>query len=181
MASRLAVLKSLKMLSLAFSGDVTEERVDLYAAALNNVPDDKLATATVRLIATHKGEWIPVPAMIRDAAGANAIPRIDVDATIRLIDRLGDYNPNTGWRSPSVETVRDAMGDGAADAYGAVGGGSRLLDATDPLTREIAARDLAKELEAVRDERGPDCLPQEIILPVLRPNATPRLPSPATP
>jgi hypothetical protein len=73
------------------------------------------------------------------------------------------------------------MGDAVADAYGAVAGGSRLLDATDALTREIAARDFAKELEAVRDERGTDCLPQEIVLPALRPSTTPRLPAPETP
>ena len=157
MASRRAVSAALKMLALTFAGDVSGERVDLYAAALEDVDDGALAAATLQLVKTHKGEWIPVPAVIREAAGADVQPRADVEDIVSRISRLSEYNPH-GQRGPRVGAVRVAMGDAIASAYGAVGGSSRLIDSTDATTRDIALRDFAKELEALVRERGPACL-----------------------
>lgn len=157
MASRRAVVAALKMFALTFAGDVSDERIDLYVAALEDVPDEALRAATTRLVATHRGEWVPVPAIVREAAGANAKPRVDVGALARRIDRLGEYSPATGWISPCVEEVRDRMGGAVADAYGAAGGPDQLF-AQDATTRAIALRDFGRELESIVQERGASCL-----------------------
>ena len=145
MASRKAVRAALKLLALNFAGDVTPERTQLWAAALEDVSDEQLARAVPEVIRTHRGEFIPPVAIVRDAAGANDAPPADTAAVIRRIDRLGAYGPQSGWQAPSVETVGAEMGGEAAEAYAAVGGGSRLLS-DNPTTREIAERDFAKEL-----------------------------------
>jgi len=150
MASRRAVSAALKMLALTFAGDVSGERVDLYAAALEDVTDGALAAATLQLVKTHKGEWIPVPAVIREAAGVDALP--DIDALIRRIDRLGEPNPGYGWLSPDVETVRMAMGDAVADAYADVG--AERLFADQATTRDIARHDFRRAL-ALAARRAP--------------------------
>ena len=157
MASRRAVLAALTMFSRAFAGDVGPERVDLYAVALDDVSDEALAAAVVRLVREHEGEFIPTPAAIRRAAGANVAPVVDVEAVVRKIDGLGSYNPNTGWCSPRVEVVRRAMGDAVADAYGAVGGPSRLYGG-DETGRSIALRDFGRELVGQVEARGPAAL-----------------------
>lgn len=155
MASKQAVATALKMFALTFAGDVSDERVDLYQAALADVDDAALKAATTRLVATHKGEWIPVPALIREAAGANVRPRVDAEAVRHAIYEIAGYNPN-GFSPPRVEAVRQRLGDAVADAYGAVGGGRLFADGT---TGEIALRDFAKELEACQRERGILALP----------------------
>jgi hypothetical protein len=157
MASRRAVVAALKMFSLTFAGDVSDERIDLYAAALEDVTDNALKAATTQLVKTHRGEWIPVPAVIREAAGANAKPRVDVAGILKQLHALVDYNPVSGHSAPRVETVRRRISDGVADAYGAIGGGDRLL-MSDGTTRAIAERDFAKELVSIVAERGPACL-----------------------
>ena len=147
MATRRAVMTALKMFALTFAGDVSDERIDLYFAALDDVSDDALAAATLQLVRTHRGEWIPTPATIRDAAGANTLPVIDAGRLLREIDRLGEYSPGTGWESPSVDVVREKRGDLIADAYAAAGGPERLFEGG-ATTREIAAREFAQEMAA---------------------------------
>jgi bifunctional DNA-binding transcriptional regulator/antitoxin component of YhaV-PrlF toxin-antitoxin module len=156
MATRRAVLASLTLFALTFAGDVSPARIDLYVAALDDVTDEQLGAATVRLVKTHRGEWIPVPAVIREAAGTNAKPRIDVEDIRRQIIDIAGYNPH-GFVAPRVESVRRVLGDAVADAYGAIGGGSRLF--ADDVTGAIALRDFAKELEAIERERGALALP----------------------
>jgi len=153
MATRRAVLASLTLFALTFAGDVSPARIDLYVAALDDVTDEQLGAATVRLVKTHRGEWIPVPAVIREAAGANALPAIDAGRLLREIDRLGEHNPATGWQSPSVEVVRQIKGDAVADAYAAAGGPERLFEGG-ATTREIAAREFAQEMAAQVKTRG---------------------------
>ena len=153
MATRRAVLASLTLFALTFAGDVSPARIDLYVAALDDVTDEQLGAATVRLVKTHGREWIPVPAVIREAAGANALPAIDAGRLLREIDRLGEHNPATGWQSPSVEVVRQIKGDAVADAYAAAGGPERLFEGG-ATTREIAAREFAQEMAAQVKTRG---------------------------
>ena len=155
MATKRAVGTALTVLARAFAGPVTPEKIDLYAAALEDVTDAALEAATVRLVREYDGEFIPNPATIRRAAGANVVPVVDVEGIIERIDRLGSYNPVTGYNAPRVETVRRALGDAIAAAYGAAGG-SRLV-ADNGTTRDIAGRDFARELAAQVQQRGPDC------------------------
>lgn len=154
MATRRAVTASLKMFTLTFAGDVSVERIDLYTRALEDVDDTALAAATVRLVKTHRGEWIPVPAVIREAAGANAVPALDTDELLRAIDRAGTYNPAAGWQSPCVETVRCLFNEHVARAYAEAGGPSRCF-ADNETTRAIAARDFDRELKATVRRLGP--------------------------
>jgi len=152
-------MASLTILSRAFAGVVDAARADLYTAALDDVSDEQLEAATVRLVRTHSGEFIPNPATIRNACGANHVPAQDVDAVLKGIERLGSYNPNTGWNAPRVSLVREEMGDAVAEAYGAAGG-SRVF-ADNETTREIAARDFGKALVLAESEVGRTALPLE--------------------
>ena len=147
-------MATLTMLAREYAGTVTEEKADIWLAALEDVPDAALPAAVTQVIKTHTGGFIPPVALIREAAGANTKPRIDVEYILRRIGRLSGYNPTIGTTPPRVEEVRRELGDEVADAYGAVGGGARLLGGSDPTTREIAARDFGKELEGIVRERG---------------------------
>lgn len=154
MASRKAVVAALTLLSRAFAGDVTRERIELYAAALEDVPDEQLAAATKHVIQTQVGAFLPPPAVLRLAAGYGA-PAVDVEAVLRAIDSLGGYSPS-GWCLPRMETVREALGD--AVAYAAAEVGIHRLLADDATTRDIAARDFAQALIREAGER-PTSLP----------------------
>jgi hypothetical protein len=158
-ASREVITKALGTFVLAgMGGDVSGERVSVYALALDDVTDAQVMEATVRLLKSHEGGFIPTPALIREAAGANTPPVIDAERLLRGIDRLGSYNPNTGWTSPRVEVVREVMGDSVADAYAIAGGPSRLF-ADNQTTRDISAREFAQEMAAQVREHGPSALP----------------------
>lgn len=151
MASTKAVYASLKMLSHNFAGTVTDEKVELWEAALESVSDEALLRAVPKAIATHKGDFIPPVAVIREAAGANATPVIDYERIQRQIGALGSYNPNCGWMYPGVENVREALGDAVASAYAACG--AKRLFADDEIGRSIAEREFRRELE-VQSEQG---------------------------
>ena len=162
MATRQAVLATLTMLAREYAGTVTEEKADLWLAALEDVSDVALAAAVATVIKTHTGGFIPPVAVIREAAGANALPAIDAGRLLREIDRLGEHNPATGWQSPSVEVVRQIKGDAVADAYAAAGGPERLFEGG-ATTREIAAREFAQEMAAqVKAHGGAALLPPAV-------------------
>ena len=157
MASTKAVEQALSLLALNFAGEVSAEKLKVWHAALADVSDEQLGIAVPRLIREYTGDFIPPVARLRDAAGANVAPVVDVDALVHKIDQLGSYNPNTGWCSPRVEVVRRVMGDAVADAYGAVGGPSRLYGG-DETGRSIALRDFGRELVGQVEARGPATL-----------------------
>lgn len=160
MASVMAVSAALKLLARVFAGEVTPEKAQLYAAALGDVSDEQVAASVAVLIKTHVGQFLPVPAQIREACGANDHPPIDTAGVICSIERLGapqfvdGFSEQTGWSAPRVERVRAELGDAVADAYGAVGGGSRLF-CDDETGRTIAERDfmLALRSETAAEER----------------------------
>lgn len=154
MASPKALGVAMKLLGRVFAGDITAEKMTTYAAALDDLSDAQVLASVDVLIKTHAGQFLPVPAQIREACGANDRTPIDTDAIIRRIDRLGGYNPQTGWSAPRVETARKELGDAIADAYGSVGGGSRLF-CDDETGRTIAERDfmLALRTETAAEER----------------------------
>jgi hypothetical protein len=151
MASSDAVMATLMMLAREYAGTVTQEKADIWLAALEDVPDAALPAAVAKVIKTHTGGFIPSVALVREAAGANGRPRIDVEDLRHRIYLIAGYNPH-GFVPPRVEDVRRRLGDGVADAYGAVGGGRLFADET---TGDIAMRDFAKECASIQSERGP--------------------------
>lgn len=152
MASTKAVVASLKILARNFAGPVDEGRVDVYAAALEDVTDEQLAAATVRVIKTHTGEFIPPVAVIRREAGADQAPAVDVDSAVRRISQLATYNPATGMIYPCVHVVREEFGDAIAYAYATAG--STLLFDGDDIGRAIARREFHKALERAAKTPG---------------------------
>jgi hypothetical protein len=155
MASRKAVVAALTLLSRAFAGEVTHERIEVYTAALDDVTDAQLAVAIVEVIKRHEGAFFPPPAVLRKAAGVGDAPAVDVDGILRELSRMGSYSPN-GWLLPRIGEVREALGD--AVAYAAAEVGLHRLCADDTVTRDIAARDFAQALRLEAEER-PDSLP----------------------
>ena len=157
MATRDAVAAMFKVLSRAFAGTVDAPRFELYYVALDDIDDGALECATVFLVKTWTGAFIPPPAVIRNAA-MPAPAAVDVSAVIRQIEKLSIYNPNTGMIRPPVATVRDRLGEVVAYAY-AASGGDRLF-ADDDVTRSIAVREFQTEITAaVRAGKGPGQLP----------------------
>lgn len=152
MASRKVVLAALTLLSRAFAGEVSEERVDVYEAAWDDVTDQDLLAATTRVIKTHRGEFIPPPAIVRDAA----CPPLDPARTIAAVVELG-YNGPNGFAGPAVFRVRDVLGDAIADAY-ASADPDRLFSENEAI-RGAARREFAHGLEMGVQRYGYATLP----------------------
>lgn len=146
MASSRAVVAALKLLGRAFAGTVDVERVELYRAALIDLTDEQLAAACLVVIRTHTGDFIPPPAKIRAAVGADTITPVDVDATIRQIEALSMYNAASAMIRPSVAVVRVQLGEAVAQAYAAAGA-DRIFREGDDTGRDIARRDFATALQ----------------------------------
>ena len=144
MASTRGVVASLKILGRAFAGTIDDARVEVYAAALEDLSDEQLATATARVVKTHTGEYIPPPAIIRRAAGADQPAVLDVASAVRRIEQLAIYNPAVGMIYPSVRVVREQLGDAVAYAYAAAGG---RLFSDDTTGQAIARREFQKAFE----------------------------------
>jgi hypothetical protein len=153
MATTETILKCLKMLAADRAGDLSQERIDLWTAGLEDIPDPKLLQGVVNTLKTHSGDFIPTLAQIRSAA----LPPVHVDseAIRREIIAISGYNPN-GFVPARVQDVRKRLGDAVADAYGAIGGGSRLF--ADGTTGDIALRDFSQELSLLVKERGVQAL-----------------------
>lgn len=144
MASERAVRAALTMLGRVFAGSVGPERIETYCAALEDLSDGEVADATKALMTSHLGEFIPVPAVIRQMARGDETPRLDVDRIVREISAMGEYNPHCGWQPPSVRRVRAVAGHAIADAYADVGASRLFLGGA--RTREIAAQEFRKSL-----------------------------------
>lgn len=143
MASRVAVAKAMAVLGATFPRDVTKELVAIYAGALQDVDDAALERAVGQAVATLR--YFPVPAELRDLAGANRVA-IDVEPVLARIVAMGSYLPTSGTTYPSVQRVREVLGDGVAEAY-SLAGGARVFSGNET-TRDIARREFA---EALRD------------------------------
>lgn len=152
----------MKILARNFAGEVTAEKCGLYHAALADVSDEQLDAAVVRIIKTHRGEFVPPVAVVRDAAGANQAPAIEVSVLTQRIRELGLYYADIGrWYAPSAERVGAALGASVARAYGVAGAG--LLFSDSDTTREIAERDFGRALAYEVQVHGHDALaPREI-------------------
>jgi hypothetical protein len=120
MATREAVVKTLAVFGSLFPRDITPELVTIYHAALEDVTDPELTVAMAKCVKTAK--FFPQPAELRDAVGANersALP--DVAGICERIRGLVTHSAGYGESMPSVERVRQVLGDAIADAYGFVG------------------------------------------------------------
>ncbi|HTE46506.1 MAG TPA: hypothetical protein VK636_14740 [Gemmatimonadaceae bacterium] len=164
MATNRAVVASLAMLGRAFAGVVDEERVELYRAALEDLTDEQLATATALVVKSHTGEFIPPPAVVRKAI-APAATTIDAVGILRRIEKLAVYNPNVGMVYPRVDVVREQLGDATAYAYAAAGGPRVFSD--NEVSRDIATREFQKALSDAANRPHAD-------LPILGAPTTPR-------
>jgi len=153
-ASKKAVSAALAVLSRAFAGEVGREKLVVYHDALADVGDAELAAAAMAAVRTYAGPFIPPPAVLRDAAGANA-PAVDVERVAAEVARLGVYNPN-GWCLPSIRVVRERMGEAIAAAVADVGI-SRVCS-SDERTQAIALQELRRALHA-EAQRAPGTLP----------------------
>jgi hypothetical protein len=145
MASTKAIRSALKVLSLNFAGEVSTAKTQLWAAALEDVSDEQLEAAIPEVIKTHRGEFIPPVAVVRDAAGANAALAVDADRILRDIGRAGSHNATAGFSGPSAVKVTEEFGTAVGEAYALAGGGSALF-AENETTREIARRDFRRAL-----------------------------------
>jgi hypothetical protein len=141
MASERAIGAALKLLGRAFAGVVDEARIEVYTAALEDLSDEELRTATTLVIRQHTREFIPPPAVLRKAI-APAPVAIDGAGIIRRIEKLATYNPNVGMIYPPTDTVREQLGDAAAYAYAAAGG-PRLFSENET-GRDIAVREFQR-------------------------------------
>lgn len=165
MASKLAVAKAMAVLGATFPRDVTPELVAIYAAAVQDLADQDLDRAVQRAVATCR--FFPVPAELREFAGANRPPVVEVDAILDQIRGMCGYLPATGTIPPRIDEVRQRLGDAIARAYAACGGGTRLLLGNET-TAAIALREFTQELQAEVRATGPAAL-----LPA--PHAAPRV------
>lgn len=108
--------------------------------------DDVEFQACARNAASTPGRtFFPTPGEI---AACRALPALDTGKILRRISALGTYNPN-GWLYPSIETVRDGLGDAIATAYGAAGA-ERCFANDESITQDIARRTFSTELVAAQ-------------------------------
>jgi hypothetical protein len=168
MASHETVARALAIMQELWSREITPELVRIYRAALADVDDDALLAAVRRALTTCK--FFPVPAELRELAGANRPAFVDAEAVLDRIAGHASYHPASGTRMPRVEVVRQLLGDAVAEAYGLAGGGDRLFSPNET-TRSIARREFAEELRQLVRERGSAALPSPKI---------PRLPAPVS-
>ncbi len=141
MASKRAVAAALKLLARTFAGEVDEAKVALYYAALDDLTDEQLERAVTIVVRTETERFIPPPGVLRQAV-APAAPVVDAGRLLREISKLGTYNANVGWVYPSVERVRDELGEAVAYAY--AGAGRERLFADSETTRDIAQREFER-------------------------------------
>lgn len=146
MADPRTVAECLALLSEAQPArEISERTLAVYAMALDDLSDDALRRATGR--ALRHCRFFPTPAELREYAGANTLPLLDLDALLDQIRGLCRYLPTVGTIPPRVAEVRERCGESVARAYGACGGGTRLLCGNET-TQAIALREFTVELHA---------------------------------
>lgn len=153
MASDEAIRMAIKSLIAAgYAGDMTAERVKTWRWALGeDVNDEQLGTAVQRVILEYTNPFLPPVALIREMAGANRTT-VDVDGTLRQIERMGTYSESGHWSPPNATRVRERFGPAIGDAYADVGG-ARLY-AYEETSRVIAQRDFSVALKAAIHAHG---------------------------
>lgn len=146
MATREGVARMLALLHEAFpSRQITEATAGVWLGLFREYDDAVLLGVAKRLALEPARQFFPTPGECM--ALLNPTPALDVEGIARRIEGLGYHNARSGWVWPRVEEVRDKLGAGIAEAYGAVGG-SRL-GTGDEISRTIAIRDFGGTLADV--------------------------------
>ncbi len=154
MASRVVVAKAMAILGATFPRDVTPELVSIYAGALQDLDDAALERAVAKAVATCR--FFPVPAELRELAGANRPVAVDPQPYLERIRGMAGYLPTVGETYPAVEDVRQQLGAGIAEAYALAG--ARRLFVGNETGRDIALREFTKALEDVARDVGPEAI-----------------------
>lgn len=155
MASVEAVASGLAVLHEAHpTREVTKQTAQVWHRLFLDTDDAAFVRACEALACEAGRQFFPTPGeLIAKLRGPR--PAIDVDGIVKRIESLGYHNPHAGWVWPRAERVRDVLGGGIAEAYGAVG---QRLGADEGTGRDIALRDFAEHLSAVVDREGPAAL-----------------------
>ena len=150
MASDVVVGWALSVLKhLPSKNPVTAETVAFYALGLEELTDDQVKVAT--RLAARDCTFLPSPAELAKLVGAHRVV-FDVEPILDAIRALGSYLPTSGTTHARVERVREALGDGIAEAYSCAGG-ARMFSGNET-TRDIAQREFAEALRDVVRLRG---------------------------
>jgi len=118
--------KGMKALGIAFGREVSDDVSKLYFGLLKGLTDAQWNRAVTHAL-THE-RFFPPPAVLIEAAGANASQEPILAEAGRALDAVIEcrtYSAEAGalW---SQREIRERLGDAAADAFVAVGGGGRL-------------------------------------------------------
>ena len=155
MASKQTIAKCVAILGTAFPKDIPVGLLDVWTLALADVADADLERATLTAIQTS--EFFPSIKAIRDAAGVNAK---SLPGTAGILTRLRGM---MGFHEemPSVERVREELGDAIANAYGFVG--PKRLEAVvldgEGVGADIASREFATALRNAQESGQSVTLP----------------------
>lgn len=123
--------------------------IALYYVTLSDaMSTEQFEMAARRVFSEYDDFGFPPPAVFLTALAATA-PPIDGDAILRRISALGSHHPNRGWIYPRLDVIRDALGDGIAQAYAAAGADRCFAD-DGSVTQDIARRTFATELTATQ-------------------------------
>ena len=123
------------------SRDIGVATTEAWAITFADWDDAEFQACARKAASTAGRTFFPTPGEI---AACRALPAVDTGKILRRISALGTYNPN-GWLYPSIETVRDSMGEAVAQAYAAAGA-ERCFADDDSITQDIARRSFASEL-----------------------------------
>lgn len=150
MATAQGIAAALTVMHEAFpQKEITEATAPLWLGWFRDEPDEELLRAANAIALDRTRKFFPSPGEFR--AVLHPIPVIDVPAIVRQIEALGHYNAQTGWSWPSVETVRNRLGDGIAEAYGLLG--ARLGQDQGP-GLDIATREFSNALLTALHREG---------------------------
>ena len=148
MASDRAITGVLAFLHDLFpTRDVGPGLLDAWARIFGDAKySDRWIESAAQQVAEEPGrEFFPTPgALLVYFPRPAAVSAVEL---LRRITALGHEGPHFEWVLPSVERVRECLGDGIAAAYGAVG--PHRLNSDNPTTREIAERDFAEAVDGV--------------------------------
>ncbi len=161
MASNRGIARVLAVLHELFpTREITPATLDAWEIVFGpDWTDEELRECAIRAAKEPGRSFFPAPG---DIIAHRPRPAIDIDALKRQIERLGHYNPNTGWILPTTEAVRAELGDGIAGAYAQVG---ERLFSDNPTTASIADsafREGMAAVEAPPTERLAGAVPKQI-------------------
>lgn len=150
MASERAVATGLAMMHECFpTREITPATAKAFGLLFEDTPDTDFLKACKVLCRENGRTFFPSPGEIF-AVLAPAPASYDIDSLCATIHDLGSYDPIRGWCYPSIQTLREKLGDAVADAYALAGGSAQVFANADSdgrsVGRDIARRTLAKEL-----------------------------------